>query len=236
MKRFLSLIFTFLFSISAGSIYAQKSEKQLTAFEVLKHAQRQLGRFGKDLLSMETENSKLQPRYWWIRFFDESLVFKIRAVQMIGPEMMKNLEPGNPFDGGNRDFIISPDLLKCDSDKCINFIEKAAKASDIPLHSLNIKLDKPHPGESNPIWHFELRDLNNKSLGTISISATTSKVTEIVGLNLKDKRFSGVSKKTATQSIEETFLGVGADLEETFTGKRTVDRDGEKSSKSSDKD
>jgi hypothetical protein len=232
MKCYLSAALIFLLSINF--LHAEKpTDKPMTAFEVLKEAQHQLGKSGKNLIGMQSEGAKLRPRYWWIRFYDESLTMKIRAVEMIGPEMLKNLVPTNPFDGGNEQFIIQPELLKCDSEKCIAFLEKACKESGIPLHSINVKLDKPHPGESNPIWYFELFDANNKKLGKMNISATTSKVTEIVGVKLKDKRFSSVSRNTPTQDIEETFVGVGADLEETFTGKRTIDKDDSTSKKSS---
>jgi hypothetical protein len=234
MKFSLHAFIIFLFSISM--VHAEKpGEKPMTAFEVLAEAKHQLGKFGKEVLSMESENSHLRPRYWWIRFYDDSLFMKTRAVQMIGPEMMKNMEPGNPFDSGNREFVIQPDLLKYDSEKCIAFIEKAAKDSGIPLSSLNAKLEKPHPGESNPIWFFELFNAEGEKLGKINISATTGKVTEIIGLKLKDKRFDPVSKNTPSQDVESTFLGVGADLEETFTGKRTIDKDGSDSEKTSSK-
>ena len=222
MKFPLCLFILFIFAIN--QLHASE-EKILTAFETLQIAQKQLGeRSGKHLLRIETENAKLKPRFWWIRFYDDSLFFKARVVQMIGPEMMKNVEPANPFDGGNVEYVISPDQLKYDSDKVINFIERAAKENKIPLHSINLRLEKPHPGESNPIWYSEWFSENRKSLGKLNVSATTGKVTEVIGLKIKDPRFAGVSKKSFPENVEDTFLGIGADLEEFFTGKRTVDQ------------
>ncbi len=202
----------------------QAADKPMTAYQVLAEARKQLGASGKHLLSMESEHAKLRPRYWWIKFYDESLFLKLRAVQMIGPEMLQNVRPGNPFDGGDVDHVIMPDQLKFDSDKCVAFMEKAAKDSGIPLHSLNVRLEKPFPGESNPIWFFEWLDQNDDKIGTINVSATTGKVTEIVGLKIRDPRFKNVSKKTFSENVEDTFVGIGADLEEVFTGKRTVDK------------
>lgn len=211
-------------SLSFGVLHA--NDKPLTAFETLKRSNKLLGGdAANNLLSMESEHGHLRPRYWWIRYYDPTLFLKLRAIKMIGPEMNRNEIPGNPFDGGDKNFIIPPENLKYDSEKCIAFMEKAAKESNIPLHSLNARLDKPHPGESNPIWFFEWFDDQGKSLGSMSISAATGKVTEIVGLKIKATRFKSVSKKTFSENVSDTFLGVGADMEEFFTGKRTVDQD-----------
>jgi hypothetical protein len=208
-----------LFTLPSACVAA---EKTMTAFEVLKEARRQLGnRSGKDVLSMESENGKLRPRYWWITFYDESLFLKKRVIQMIGPEMIQNIEPGNPFDGGNKKYVIDPESLKYDSDKCITFLERMAKDNGIPLHSINVRLEKPHPGETSPIWFFEFFNSKNEKLGKVSISASTGKVTEIIGLKIKEKRFAPVSKKTVSQTVGETFEDVGQGLEETFSGKKS---------------
>ena len=200
-------------------------DKPPSAFKELQEARRQVGdHVGKSLLSMESDNAQLRPRYWWIRFYDEQNLFKLRAVHIIGPEITRNIEPSNPFDGGNADHIIPTESLKYDSEKCITFMEKAAKENKIPLYSINTRLEKPYPGESNPIWYFEWFDEKGNSLGKINISATTGRVTEIVGLKIKDKRFQSVSKKTFSEDVEGTFLGIGADLEEFFTDERTVDK------------
>jgi hypothetical protein len=220
MKPFFALVLSLIFTLNG--IAAE--EKPISAFKTVEIAKKQLGKFGTHLLEVECVNAKLRPRYWWIRFYDDSLFLKVRAVQMIGPEMIRNMEPANPFAGGNVDYIISPESLKYDSDRCIAFIERAAKENNIPLHSLNIRLKKPHPGESNPIWYFEWFDEKGDSLGKLNISATTGRVTEVVGLKIKDPKFGGVSRKKVGEEIEETFLGIGADLEEFFTGKRTVDK------------
>ncbi|MBI4028381.1 MAG: hypothetical protein HY360_25575 [Verrucomicrobia bacterium] len=201
-------------------------EKSPTAFEALKIARQQLGdRIGANLLSIESENGKLRPRYWWLRFYDDQVFLRLRAVQMIGAEMVRNVEPGNPFDGGSSKCIILPDSLKYDSEKCIAFMEKAASENNIPLHSLNMKLYKPYPGESNPLWFFEWFDDKLDSLGSITISATSGKVTEIVDLKIKTNRLRPVAKRSASQEMEDTFLGIGGELEEFFTGKRTVDQE-----------
>ncbi len=210
-------------AFSVSGLYAE--DKPPSAFEELKRAQKQVGeRTGKRLLSMESQHAKLRPRYWWIRFFDEQAFLKVRAIHIIGPEIIRDIEPSNPFDGGNAEYIITTELLKCDSEKCIAFMEKAAKENKIPLYSLNVRLEKPYPGESNPIWYFEWFDEKENSLGEINISAATSRVTEIIGLKIKDKKFQKVSKKTFSQDVEDTFLGVGADLEEFFTDQRTIDK------------
>ncbi len=220
-------LYAFLIIIlSLNALHA--ADKPLTAFEVLKMVDKQLGDpVGKNLLRMEAEYAKLRPREWWIRYYDASLSLKVRAIRVIGSEINRNVEPGNIFDGGNVEYVIQPDQLKYDSEKCIAFMEKAARENNIPLHSLHMRLEKPFPGESNPIWHFEWLDAREDSLGKISVSATTGKVTEIVGLKIREKRFQGVSKTTFPQDVEETFLGIGGDMEEFFTGERTIDKEAE---------
>jgi hypothetical protein len=232
--KFMKLPFSLSFAMVLSLVISgglQAADKLDSAFKTLEITQKQLGESGKFLLRMESDHAKLRPRQWWIRFYDEKPLLKVRAIHIIGPEIMKNTEPGNPFDRGDVEHIIRPEQLKYDSEKCIAFIEKAARENSIPLHSLNIRLEKPYPGESNPIWFFEWFDEKDKSLGKINISATTGKITEIVGLKLKDKKFESVSKKTTSQKgadfggeVEGTFLGIGADLEEFFTGNRTVDK------------
>src|SRR5438128_2016978 len=143
MKSFLLFL-----ALMLGLQGLQASDKPMTALETLREARKQLGDAGKNLLSMESEHARLRPRYWWIRFYDDSLFLKVRAIHMIGPDMIENVRPGNPLDGGDAELVIFQDLLKFDSEKCISFIEKAAKDSGIPLHSINIKLEKLYPGET----------------------------------------------------------------------------------------
>lgn len=213
---------------SSVAAFAAPADKPLTAFETLALARKQLGEaVGANFLSMRCENAKLRPRYWWIRFFDESLFLKVRAVQMIGPEMVRNVEPGNIFDGGDRRYVIRPEELKYDSEKCIRFIEKCARESGIPLHALNVLLEKPHEGEVSPIWTFEWYDEKDSHLGTMQISATTGKVVEIVDLKIRSPRFQEVSRKSLSGRVEDTFLDIGADMEEFFTGERTVNKAGD---------
>lgn len=213
---------------SATAFAAPAAEKVPTAFETLAVARKQLGdAVGSNLLSMRSDHSKLRPRFWWIRFFDQSVFLKVRAVYMIGPEMVRNVEPGNIFDGGDSRYVIRTDELKYDSDKCILFLEKCAKDSGIPLHSLDICLEKPHEGETSPVWTFDWYDSNRAHLGMMKVSATTGKVVEIVDLKIKSPRFGGVARRSAAGSVEDTFLDIGADMEEFFTGKRTVDKSGD---------
>jgi hypothetical protein len=227
-RSFWLFLIVFLIQFSVRGVQgANAGSKPLSAYKSLKAAQKLLGeKNAQYVLSIESEYSKLQPRYWWIRFYDESLFFKIRSVQMIGPEMLRNIEPGNPFDGGNVNYAINAKDLnpKYDSDRCINWIEKVAKENKVPLHSLKIKLEKPYPGESNPVWNFDWLNDKEESLGIMKISAASGKVLEVVGLKLKSKRFSSVSKKTGGQEVEDTFVGIGADLEEFFSGERTLDK------------
>jgi len=214
--------------LSSATAFAAPADKPLTAFETLSLARKQLGdAVGANFLSMRCENAKLRPRYWWIRFFDESLFLKVRAVQMIGPEMVRNVEPGNIFDGGDRRYVIRPEELKYDSEKCIRFIEKCARESGIPLHALNVLLEKPHEGEVSPIWTFDWYDEKDSRLGTMKISATTGKVVEIVDLKIRSPRYQDASRKSLGGNIEDTFLEIGADMEEFFTGERTVNKPSE---------
>ncbi len=218
-------LFLLAATLGAGILMAA-DDRPPTAFETLKTARKQLGdRIGANLLSMESDHAKLRPRFWWLRFYDDQLFLKLRAIMIIGPEIIRNVEPGNIFDGGDKRYIIEPDLLKVDSDKCIAFMEKAARENNIPLYSRDVRLEKPHTEETNPIWYFTWHDEKGGTLGKISISATTAKVIEIVGLRIKTPRFQSVARKTAGQEVEDTFLGIGGDMEEFFTGKRTVDKD-----------
>ena len=222
MSRFLLLVLAF----SSATAFGAPSDTPLTAFETLAAARKQLGNAGSNLLSMSCENSKFRPRYWWIRFFDQSLFLNIRAVYMIGPEMVRNVEPGNIFDGGDQRFVIRPDELKYDSKKCLVFIEKCAKENGIPLHSLDILLEKPHEGETSPIWTFDWFDVKRSCLGKMKISATTGKVVEIVDLKIKAPRYKDVSRKSMAGSVEDTFTGIGTEMGDFFTGKHASSKEG----------
>jgi hypothetical protein len=209
MKRTLFPLSGFLVVILASAFVGLRAEdKPPTAFETLKQARKLLGDpVGKQVVSMESENAKLRPRLWWIRYYDEALFLKIRAVQIVGPEILQNVEPGNPFDGGDKRYIMPEKDLKVDSEKCIVFMEKAARENGIPLYSLNAKLFKPYPSETSPIWFFEWFDEKGDKLGKMKISATTGDILEIVGLKLKGKKYASISKRTVSQVVTETFSG-----------------------------
>ncbi len=229
MHRLLLLVLV----LSSATTFGASSETPLTAFETLAAARKQLGDpAGSNLLSMSCENTKFRPRYWWIRFFDESLFLDVRAVYMIGPEMIRNVEPGNIFDGGDQRYVIHPDELKYDSEKCLVFVEKCAKENGIPLHSLDILLEKPHEGETSPLWTFDWYDVKRNRLGHMKISAVTGKVVEIVDLKIKAPRYKDVSRKSMAGSVEDTFTGIGADMGDFFKGKRATDKEGADADKS----
>lgn len=201
-------------AVMLGCTFLHAEDKPLTAFETLKQARKLLGEpLGNQLLSMESENAKLRPRLWWIRYFDEKVFLKIRAIQMVGPEMLQNVIPGNFFDGGDKNYLVPQKDLKVDSEKCIAFIEKAAQENGIPLHSLNVKLFKPYPSETSPVWLFEWLNEKNDELGSMKISATTGDIIEIVGLKLKGKKYESISKRTFTQAVKDTFGGDEDDKE-----------------------
>ncbi|MDD2710141.1 MAG: hypothetical protein PHV34_19330 [Verrucomicrobiae bacterium] len=211
-----------------GSLLQAADDKPLSAIETLNKARKLVGdRLANSLLSMESEGAKLRPRYWWVRYFDDQVFLKIRSIQMIGPEMVQNIIPGNFFDGGDKHYIIRPEELKVDSEKCIAFIEKASAEGGIPLHSINVRLCKPHPGESNPVWYFQWYDENNKKLGKMEVSATTGNILEIDGLKLKGKKYKGVSHETFSQKVGGFFSG---DEEEKGAKKKSNEKKDEEKS------
>ena len=187
----------------------------------------------KQVLSFYGKGTPTEILTWYIKFFDPSAKSNARVVVVENGKV----ERFNTAEGqaDNKEIVsFDPTGLNAGVDKALKTASKYAKDSLIPVDSTRVFLNRPSVGKP-PVWTVELWH-ENRQQGYIYA-------------NTKDGAFAGYrppgagnqsgsaerrhteksereeSGKSFGDEVKDTFLGIGGDLEEFFTGERTVDQD-----------
>jgi hypothetical protein len=87
---------------------------------------------------------------------------------------------------------------------------------------MDVTLEKLQHGNVTPLWECVLKNARDNEVGTIWVSAKTGKILKTDGVELTaDSKLR--AEKSFGQSFSDTFLGLGGNMQEFFTGERTVD-------------
>jgi hypothetical protein len=152
---------------------------------------------------------------WVFYFYDPESPSKAKCVIM---KENGKIDRVAPAEGKARDEGWSFDPTKCKVavETAVKTAAEYAEKNQVEFDSINVVLRRLEMSKA-PVWRVELVQ-KGKSRGFIYTDAENGTLTEYAAKAKEDSKDLG-------QEVEDTFRGIGADLEEFFTGKRTVDKD-----------
>jgi hypothetical protein len=160
---------------------------------------------------------------WYIIFYDPAVASHGRAVLVENNQITKTY----PANGGvtySAALTFDPSRITSEG-PALNAAEGYAAKHDIAYNSVRVLLRQT--SVNKPFrWRVELLT-GEKSKGYVYVNALDDTVAYYAGPSSDKKASSGSSDDTAAgfaNDVKNTFLGIGGDLQEFFTGERTVDK------------
>jgi hypothetical protein len=157
---------------------------------------------------------------WYIIFYDPSVPSHGRAVLVENNKITKTY-PANGGTTYSAALAFDPSRITSEVPVLSAAQAYAAKHSIAydSVHALlkQTSADKPFR------WRVELLD-SGKNKGYVYVSALDATVAYYAGPSSGKKSSSDSSSEGFANDVKNTFLGIGGDLEEFFTGERTVDK------------
>jgi len=178
------------------------------------------------------------PTTWEITFFDPDARADLRIVTVRNGIVTSQKQPSRGFTGSGAPTAIDPAKLNVDSTAAFTVAERRAGT---PFSYLNYRL---HPGGESqpPRWSVELFNRQKDLVATLTIAAddgsllhashpvtdsTTAATTTTADSDSDSDSFFTRAGRTLNRTghdIQRGFLHVGGELQEFFTGNRTIDR------------
>ena len=164
----------------------------MTAFELLKEANRYVGEQAKDkVVQIRSEKSigSLTPNIWYVVLYDPTATLKAQEVKFGAGKMLEVKRPFRllePVTGG--DAPLDREKLKIDSDKAAKTALKEEMLTNLKITALSLKLERVGEGVlgvTGPgqgvwkvrLWAAKLRDPSRDAdIGEIWVSAFDGKV------------------------------------------------------------
>lgn len=209
MKRFLAVITLCLVGWAWGSSSDQD------AYTLAKNSVDE--RYRARVLSMLGKGTEKEFTLWRINFFDPESktlgkVMDIRNGKIDGftaaSSKMEHAE----------DMAFDPAKVKVNFNTAMATAKKYADENQVNYDGVNALLRRQDVGTA-PTWRIELLK-SKRPLGVVYTTADNGSFAGFRPHTKADEDSSSFGK-----DIEKTFKGIGADLEEFFTGDRTVDKD-----------
>jgi hypothetical protein len=168
---------------------------------------------------------------WYIIFYDPSVPSHGRAVLVVNGAIVKTYEANGGTTYSGR-LTFDPSRITSDQ-LALNAAENYAAKHNIAYNNVRALL-KQTSLEKPFRWRIELMD-STASRGYVLVNAVDDSVAAYVPPNSPKGGGGGGGGTHATGSVEgdaqqfgndvkSTFLGIGGDLQQFFTGERTVDR------------
>lgn len=220
MKK--TLLFLILI-ICANAAFAAEKASQYSALKALKVAANSVPQNVRNqLVRIVGEEGKLHPVTWQVVFYDDSASMDMRVITVSRGEILTNEDPLSIFESTNLSACINLSDIKLDSKDVVNTIHKLAYENKIPVYAMDVRLEKLQHGNVTPLWEIVLKNARDNEVGTIWVSAKSGKILKTDGVELTPESKLR-AEKSFGQSFTDTFLGLGGNMQEFFTGERTVD-------------
>jgi hypothetical protein len=205
----------------SGTAWAQNSGSVNDAFQTARQAVKP--EVQTKVVSLYGIGTPSAIEKWYIIFYDPTVASHGRAVLVENRQITKTY----PANGGmtySEALSFDPSRITSEG-PALNAAEGYAVKHGIAYNSVRVllrqtSLNKPFR------WRVELLD-GGKSEGYVYVNALDDTVAYYAGPSSEKKPSSGSSDDTAAgfaNDVKNTFLGIGGDLQEFFTGERTVDK------------
>jgi len=228
-------LFCSLLAMAAVAVNAQENAPT-TAYNAMRLAMATLPPDNKaKLVEVVGLEGYPAPDTWTIQFFDPEARAGLRVVTVQEGKIRSQKQPSQGFTGAGEPPTLNLSKLNVDSGAAFAVANKKATAG---FYGLNYRL-RPGAEGTLPVWDLELLGKEGGVVGTLQISADNAAL-----LNAKYAEEDHPLPESAIESGEDPFIDraartmqktgedvkgglfhVGGELQEFFTGKRTIDRD-----------
>jgi hypothetical protein len=203
----------------SGTAWAQNSGTVSDAFQIARQAVKP--ELQTKVVSVYGTGTPRSIQKWYIIFYDPAIPSHGQAVLVENNQITKTY----PANGGatySANLTFDPSRITSEG-PALSAAQGYAAKHQITYDSVHallkqLSLNKPFR------WRIELLDVG-KSKGYVYINALDDTVAAYESPS-SDKKSSSDDKTAAgfANDVKNTFLGIGGDLEEFFTGQRTVDK------------
>ena len=172
-----------------------------------------------------------QPAAWVIILDDQLARGGVREIEVSEGHIVSERTPVKAYSGSATGLTMNLQKLNLDSEGAFAIAEEEARNAKIGFDAVDYNL-RCDDAETAPTWVLQLLDSQQRSVGSITIAADSGSVVskELTGSDSEGKRMDredggvkgGFHKFKHT--MDRTFRRAGGDLQEFFTGKRTIDR------------
>jgi hypothetical protein len=216
MKHSVLVLAYFALAISASALSGDKA-----AYEIAKGAVQAPQQ--KKVLSFFGRGSSKEIKTWFIKFPDGE---KLSSAQVVVVENGK-IERQNVGDAPSSELRLGFDPASCKVpvETALQTASEYARQSVIPYDSTRVYLNRFGAGKP-AVWTVEMI-YEGRSQGFIYADAKDGRFAGYRPPPSGDQNVKGSptsSGKAFMKEVEDTFVDVGADLEEFFTGERTIDK------------
>jgi len=180
-------------------------------------------------------NGSPQPTAWKIVLDDPSARGGIREFEVQNNRVTSEKTPVHAYSGSAESVVMDFKKLNLDSSGAFILANKEASAAHLGFDRVDYLL---RCGDDNPapVWILKLLDDKNQKVGTLKIQADSGVVLSREGLEAKvaggqpkrndsdASRYEETAKPTGMgKKMKDSFIHVGANVEEYFTGHRTLE-------------
>ncbi len=209
MKRFLfSILLLAAVAWTWGTRPDREAYDQAKALSVEKDRTHVLSIFGK--------GSAVDVKTWYVNFYDPDSPSKGRVVVVQDGKVIRShaAEGRSTYDD---DLSFDPTMSKVTSETAMKTAKTYAEHNQIAYNTTTVLLRRPDHGKA-PAWRVGLLQDGN-SRGFVFVKSEDGALASYAPPSKPEKNI-----KDFGRDVESTFRGIGADLEEFFTGERTVDK------------
>ena len=205
----------------SGTAWAQNSGTVNDAFQTARQAVKP--EMQTKVVSVYGTGTPSAIQKWYIIFYDPTVATHGRAVLVENRQITKTY-PANGGTTYSAALTFDPSRITSEG-PALNAAQGYAAKHNIAYDSVHALLKQT--SANKPFrWRVELLD-SGKSKGYVYVNALDDAVAYYSSPSSEKKSSSGSSDSSAEgfgNDVKNTFLGIGGDLEEFFTGERTVDK------------
>lgn len=165
---------------------------------------------------IKATGSPAQLNEWTYYFYDPTIHSKARLVKIVNGRVDR-VQPAEFKSTANESLVFDPTLNKVSAEQALLKTKAYSNEKQIQYDTVKMQLRRPSSGAA-PVWRIELYQ-GSRYAGTVRLNESDGSVVNYQPTQPKTSGVDGFAR-----DVESTFRGVGADLEEFFTGERTVDK------------
>lgn len=230
----MKFLFSFLLLTAPLWSFAQAPNQTPTAYAAMRSAMNTLppGSPAK-LVEVTGLQGQPAPSIWTVTFFDPEARADMRVVTVENGVVQSQKQPARGFTGAGQPPFIDITKLNVDSGAAFAIANQQAQ---VGFDAISYRL-RPSAARDQPVWDLTLIDPQGTIAGTMEVAADDAALlsatytpadNSVVGTQPTDGQDSfpvraGRTLEKTGKDLKNSLFFVGGELEEFFTGERTID-------------